>query len=128
MVLIVIIIFNSIRKSLIIFLTVPLAIIGVTIGLLLMGQPFEFMTLLDFLSLTGMLIKNSIVLIDEINIQIASGKDPFTAIVDSGVSRVRPLSMAAMTTVLGMIPLLTGNRLDRLGFIEGSVTEALLYW
>lgn len=93
-----------------------------------MGQPFEFMTLLDFLSLTGMLIKNSIVLIDEINIQIASGKDPFTAIVDSGVSRVRPLSMAAMTTVLGMIPLLTGNRLDRLGFIEGSVTEALLYW
>ncbi len=128
MVLIVIIIFNSIRKSLIIFLIVPLAIIGVTIGLLLMGQPFEFMTLLDFLSLTGMLIKNSIVLIDEINIQIASGKDPFTAIVDSGVSRVRPLSMAAMTTVLGMIPLLTGNRLDRLGFIEGSVTEALLYW
>ena len=54
-----------------------------------------------------MLIKNSIVLIDEINMQIASGKDPFHAIVDSGVSRVRPVSMAAMTTVLGMIPLLT---------------------
>ncbi|MHC4437157.1 MAG: efflux RND transporter permease subunit [Planctomycetota bacterium] len=107
MVLVVIILFNSIKKPLIIFLTVPLAIIGVTVGLLLMKQPFGFMALLGFLSLTGMLIKNSIVLIDEINLQIASGKDPFNAIVDSGVSRVRPVSMAAMTTVLGMIPLLT---------------------
>jgi multidrug efflux pump subunit AcrB len=107
MVLAVIILFNSIKKPLIIFLTVPLAIIGVTVGLLLMKQPFGFMALLGFLSLTGMLIKNSIVLIDEINMQIASGKNPFMAIVDSGVSRVRPVSMAAMTTVLGMIPLLT---------------------
>ena len=107
MVLVVIILFNSIKKPLIIFLTVPLAIIGVTVGLLIMKQPFGFMALLGFLSLTGMLIKNSIVLIDEINMQIASGKDPFNAIVDSGVSRVRPVSMAAMTTVLGMIPLLT---------------------
>jgi len=107
MVLVVIILFNSIKKPLIIFLTVPLAIIGVTCGLLLMKQPFGFMALLGFLSLTGMLIKNSIVLIDEINMQMASGKQPFTAIVDSGVSRVRPVSMAAMTTVLGMIPLLT---------------------
>ena len=107
MVLVVIILFNSIKKPLIIFLTVPLAIIGVTVGLLIMKQPFGFMALLGFLSLTCMLIKNSIVLIDEINMQIASGKDPFNAIVDSGVSRVRPVSMAAMTTVLGMIPLLT---------------------
>jgi multidrug efflux pump subunit AcrB len=107
MVLVVIILFNSIKKPLLIFLTVPLAIIGVTCGLLLMKQPFGFMALLGFLSLTGMLIKNSIVLIDEINMQIASGKNPFTAVVDSGVSRMRPVSMAAMTTVLGMIPLLT---------------------
>ncbi|MHC4927231.1 MAG: efflux RND transporter permease subunit [Planctomycetota bacterium] len=53
-----------------------------------------------------MLIKNSIVLIDEIDMQIGSGKDRFIAIVDSGLSRMRPVSMAAMTTVLGMIPLL----------------------
>jgi multidrug efflux pump subunit AcrB len=65
------------------------------------------MALLGFLSLSGMLIKNAIVLIDEINTQIRSGKSPFAAIVDSGVSRVRPVSMAALTTVLGMIPLLT---------------------
>ena len=89
-----------------IFLTVPLAIIGVTAGLLLTGQPFGFMAMLGFLSLSGMLIKNAIVLIDEINCQIRSGKEPFAAVVDSGVSRVRPVSMAALTTVLGMIPLL----------------------
>lgn len=106
MVLVVICLFNSIRQPLIIFLTVPLAIIGVTAGLLVTGQPFGFMALLGFLSLVGMLIKNSIVLIDEINVQMRSGKNPFDAIVDSGVSRMRPVSLAALTTVLGMIPLL----------------------
>lgn len=85
---------------------VPLAIVGVTVGLLVTGQPFGFMALLGFLSLMGMLIKNAIVLIDEINMQMSAGKDPFTAIVDSDVSRVRPVSLAALTTVLGMIPLL----------------------
>jgi multidrug efflux pump subunit AcrB len=106
MVLIVIILFNSIKKPGIIFLTVPLAIIGVTVGLLVFNQPFGFMALLGFLSLSGMLIKNSVVLIDEINVQLAAGKDPYLAVVDSGVSRVRPVSMAAATTVLGMAPLL----------------------
>ncbi len=107
MALTVIILFDSIRKPLIIFLTIPLATIGVTVGLLMTDQPFGFMALLGFLSLSGMLIKNSIVLIDEINVQLTSGKDPFEAVVDSGVSRIRPVSMAAATTVLGMIPLLT---------------------
>jgi multidrug efflux pump subunit AcrB len=59
------------------------------------------------LSLSGMLIKNSIVLIDEIDTQIRSGKEHFLAVVDSGVSRMRPVMMAAATTILGMIPLLT---------------------
>ena len=106
LVLVVIFLFNSIRQPLVIFLTVPLALIGVTAGLLITDQPFGFMALLGFLSLTGMLIKNAIVLIDEINMQIREGKEPFTAIVDSGVSRMRPVSMASLTTVLGMIPLL----------------------
>jgi multidrug efflux pump subunit AcrB len=106
MILSVIFLFNSLKKPAIIFLMVPLAIIGVTVGLLVTGQPFGFMALLGFLSLMGMLIKNAIVLIDEINMQMSTGKDPFTAIVDSGISRVRPVSMAALTTVLGMIPLL----------------------
>jgi len=106
MVLIVIFLFNAFRQPLIIFLTVPLAIIGVSGGLLSFSQPFGFMALLGFLSLTGMLIKNSIVLIEEIDRQIEEGVDRFKAVVDSGVSRMRPVSMAAATTILGMIPLL----------------------
>ncbi len=65
------------------------------------------MALLGFLSLSGMLIKNSIVLIDEINIQLADGKERFDAVIDSVLSRTRPVSMGALTTVLGMIPLLS---------------------
>jgi len=106
MILLVIILFNSIKKTLIIWLTVPLAIIGVAAGLLLFHQPFGFMALLGLLSLSGMLIKNAIVLIDQIGFELKSGKAPFQAIVDSGVSRLIPVSMAAMTTILGMTPLL----------------------
>ena len=106
MVLIVVFLFNAVRQPLIIWLTVPLAIIGVTVGLLLLKQPFGFMALLGLLSLSGMLIKNAIVLIDQIDTEIASGKDPFQGVVDSGVSRLNPVMMAALTTILGMIPLL----------------------
>ena len=106
MILLVIVLFNSIKKTLVIWLTVPLAIIGVTAGLLMFGQPFAFMALLGLMSLSGMLIKNAIVLIDQIDLEMGSGKRPFQAIVDSGVSRLIPVSMAAMTTVLGMLPLL----------------------
>ena len=106
MILITIMLFNSLRQPLIIWLVVPLAVIGVTVGLLLSNQPFGFMSLLGFLSLMGMLIKNAIVLIDEINMQSGEGKELLSAIMDSGVSRLRPVAMAASTTALGMIPLL----------------------
>ena len=106
MILTVVMLFNAVRQPLIIFLTVPLALIGVSAGLLAFGQPFGFMALLGMLSLSGMLIKNAIVLIDQIDLEIGEGKDRFEAIIDSGVSRLRPVSMAALTTILGMIPLL----------------------
>ncbi|MGI9592351.1 MAG: efflux RND transporter permease subunit, partial [Myxococcota bacterium] len=106
MVLIVIMLFDSLRQPLVIFLTVPLALIGVTLGLLSTGQPFGFMATLGFLSLSGMLIKNAIVLIDEIELQKREGRDVHAAIMNAGVSRLRPVSMAALTTALGMIPLL----------------------
>jgi multidrug efflux pump subunit AcrB len=106
MVLITVMLFNSLKQPLIIWLTVPLALIGVTAGLLLSGQPFGFMALLGILSLSGMLIKNAIVLIDEINYQVDVGTPLIAAIVDSGASRLRPVGMAASTTALGMIPLL----------------------
>jgi multidrug efflux pump subunit AcrB len=83
MVLVVIALFNALRQPLIIWLCVPLALIGVTGGLLLTGQPFGFMALLGFLSLSGMLIKNAIVLIDQINLEMKEDKAPFTAIVAS---------------------------------------------
>ncbi len=106
MVLIVIALFNSIRKPLVIFMTVPLTIVGVTVGLLVFRQPFGFMALLGFLSLAGMQIKNAIVLIDEIDAQQAAGRSPFDAVIMAGTTRFRPVALAALTTVLGMIPLL----------------------
>jgi multidrug efflux pump subunit AcrB len=107
MIFIVIWLFSSIRKTLVIWLTVPLAIIGVTIGLLLFKQPFGFMSILGVLSLSGMLIKCAIVLVDEIGLQISEGKVPFRAVVDSSISRLIPVLMASATTMLGMIPLFT---------------------
>ena len=107
MFLITVLLFDSVRRAAIIWLTVPLAVIGVTLGFLLTGIPFGFMALLGFLSLSGMLVKNGIVLVDEIRLQIDSGKEAYSALVDSAISRVRPVSMAALTTILGMAPLLT---------------------
>ncbi|MBJ2139028.1 efflux RND transporter permease subunit [Paraglaciecola chathamensis] len=98
--------FNSVRKPLVIWFTVPLAIIGVSFGLLATGMPFSFTALLGLLSLSGMILKNGIVLMDQINIELASGKETYNAVFDSALSRVRPVSMAAMTTILGMVPLM----------------------
>jgi len=106
MILVVIFLFNAFRQPAIIWLTVPLSLIGVTAGLLMFRQPFGFMALLGLMSLSGMLIKNAIVLIDQIDLEIREGKAPLQSIIDSGVSRMRPVSMAALTTILGMIPLL----------------------
>ena len=106
MILVVILLFNAVKQPLIIWLTVPLSVIGVTVGLLIFGQPFGFMALLGLMSLSGMLIKNAIVLIDQIDVEIKAGKERFLAVIDSGVSRMRPVMMAALTTILGMIPLL----------------------
>ncbi|MFV2060629.1 MAG: efflux RND transporter permease subunit [Gammaproteobacteria bacterium] len=98
--------FKTVRQPLIIWSTVPMALIGVTIGLLSTGTAFTFIALLGFIALIGMLIKNGIVLVDQINLEINEGKELYHAIFDSAVSRVRPVSMAAITTILGMIPLL----------------------
>lgn len=102
---ILVMLFNGFRQPIIIILCLPLSIVGVTIGLLLMNRAFDFLALLGFLSLAGMLIKNAIVLIDQIDLEMREGKEPYHAIIDSAISRVRPVMMAALTTVLGMIPL-----------------------
>jgi multidrug efflux pump subunit AcrB len=109
--------FGKLRQPAIIWLTVPLAIIGITAGLLMTGGAFDFMSLLGALSLVGLLIKNAIVLIEEIDQQIETGKDRYEAILDSAVSRMRPVMLAAATTILGLIPLLSD-----VFFVNMSVT------
>ena len=105
MMLITLLLFDAFKQMAIIWLVVPLAMIGVTAGLLATGQPFGFMATLGLLSLIGMLIKNAIVLVDQIDLELAEGKDGWNAILDSAVSRLRPVAMAAATTILGMAPL-----------------------
>jgi len=107
MVFIVVCLFNSVRTTMIICLTVPFAIIGVTGGLLLTGVPFGFMALLGLLALGGEQIKNSVVLMEELYLEIGRGKAPYDAILDAGVARLRPVLLVVVTTVLGMIPLVT---------------------
>ncbi|MBQ4890482.1 efflux RND transporter permease subunit [Shewanella sp. MMG014] len=107
MFLITVFLFNSVRKPLVIWACVPLAIIGITSGLLILEKPFSFMALLGMLSLSGMLLKNGIVLLDQINTDINEGIETFEAVFNSTVSRVRPVCMAAITTILGVLPLLT---------------------
>jgi multidrug efflux pump subunit AcrB len=106
MILISVLLFNALRQPLIIWLLVPMAINGVTIGLLGTGLPFTFTALLGLLSLSGMLIKNGIVLIEEIDLVRAEGRDMREAIVLASKSRLRPVILAAATTILGMAPLL----------------------
>lgn len=98
--------FNGFKQPIIIFLCIPLIFIGVTPGLLLMNSSFSFMALLGVLSLVGMLVKNTIVLLEQVASDFASGRDRYETIVESGVSRLRPVSMSALTTVLGMCPLI----------------------
>jgi multidrug efflux pump subunit AcrB len=102
---IIVMLFNSFRPPIIIVLTIPFAFIGITWGLVLSGAAFGFVALLGAMSLVGMMIKNSIVLLDQVNIELDAGRSPYDAIVAAGVSRVRPVALAAATTVLGVVPL-----------------------
>ncbi len=104
-VIILVMLFNGYRQPLVILMCLPLSVMGLTLGLLTMDRSFDFLSMLGFLSLAGMLIKNAIVLIDQIDLEMSEGKTPLEAVIESGVSRSRPVMMASMTTVLGMVPL-----------------------
>ena len=98
--------FNNVRQPVIIALVIPFALVGMVIGLFFTGEAFGFLALLGAYSLIGMLIKNAVVLIDQINCEIRGGKTPLKAVTDSCMSRVRPVMMASGTTIFGMLPLL----------------------
>ena len=103
---IIVILFNAVRPPLVILLTVPFVLIGIVAGLLAFNTPFGFLALLGAMSLAGMMIKNAIVLLDEINLNLGKGLEPYQAVMDAGTSRLRPVILAAATTVLGVVPLL----------------------
>ncbi|WP_281992701.1 efflux RND transporter permease subunit [Sulfitobacter geojensis] len=109
MVLISVLLFNALRQPIIIWLLVPMAINGVSLALLGTGLPFTFTALLGLLSLSGMLIKNGIVLVEEIDLtRAAEPALPLKeAIISASTSRLRPVFLAAATTILGMLPLLS---------------------
>ena len=106
MLLVTIALFNALRQPLIVLLTVPLSIIGFTAGLLLTDQPFGFPSLIGFLGLSGMLMKNAILMVDRIDGGIGRDVPSLTAILNAGTSSLRPAALAAATTMLAMLPLL----------------------
>ncbi|MCG5529784.1 efflux RND transporter permease subunit [Halorhodospira halochloris] len=97
--------FNSLRDASIVALTVPLALVGVVVGLLAFQQPFGFIALLGAMSLAGMLIRNAVVLIDQIRLLRSEQYTAWQAVVEACVSRLRPVLLTAATTILGMLPL-----------------------
>jgi multidrug efflux pump subunit AcrB len=103
---IVVALFNAFRPPIVIALVIPFALIGITSGLLVSGAAFGFVALLGGMSLIGMMIKNSVVLLDQVNNELAEGKAPYEALVHASMSRLRPVGLAAATTIFGMIPLL----------------------
>jgi multidrug efflux pump subunit AcrB len=106
MVIAVILMFNAIRQAAVIWLAVPLSLIGVVVGLVAFQTPFEFMAILGFLSLIGMMVKNAIVLVDEADSNIAGSVPPYQAVIAAAISRARPVVLGAATTIFGVAPLL----------------------
>lgn len=107
MIAILIMLFGDYRKPLMLMCCIPLLAVGVVYGVMLSGMSFGFVAIVGTLGLIGMLIKNGIVLMDEIELQLAAGVEPTKALLDSSASRFRPVMMASLTTILGMIPLLS---------------------
>ncbi len=106
MIAILIMLFKDYKKPMIIILCIPLLFIGIIAAMLLSGKTFGFVAMVAALGLVGMLIKNGIVLMDEITLQISDGVEPVKALMDSSENRFRPVMLASLTTILGMIPLL----------------------
>jgi multidrug efflux pump subunit AcrB len=98
--------FNSIRRAAIIILTMPLVIVGAVVGLLAMHADFGFMVILGLLALAGSIVNNGIVMIDKIEENRREGQTPYDAVINSAVSRFRPILLSVSTTMLGFSPLI----------------------
>lgn len=124
MVAILILLFGDYKKPIIIFCGIPLLAIGVVGAMLITGKTFTFCAIVGALGLVGMMMKNCIVLMDEIGVQMESGKEPAEALISSTESRLRPVMMASLTTILGMIPLL-GDAM--FGSMAAAIMGGLLF-
>lgn len=103
---ILLLLFGDYRRPIVILLMLPLIFVGVVAGLAVTGRMFDFFALLGLLGLVGMNIKNAVVLVDQIDIEMRSGRDRYEALVRATRSRVVPVVLASVTTILGMLPLL----------------------
>ncbi len=101
--------FNSFRKSLLVLVTLPLALIGVFVGLALFGVPLSFPGLIGILALFGIVVKNAIILVDKININLRIGIPFEEAIIDAGKSRLEAICITSLCTILGIIPVTLSN-------------------
>ncbi|MCD8183150.1 MAG: efflux RND transporter permease subunit [Bacteroides sp.] len=98
--------FRTYRKPIVILLMLPLIFIGIVLGLLVLGKSFDLFAILGLLGLIGMNIKNAIVLVEQIDTEMAAGKAPREAVISATTTRIVPVAMASGTTILGMLPLL----------------------
>ena len=132
MIAILIMLFKDYKKPAIIFCCIPLLLIGVIFGMLISGKTFGFVAIVGILGLIGMIIKNGIVLMDEVTLQLREGVEPVEALLSSSSSRFRPVMMASLTTILGMIPLLTDDLFGPLavtimgGLLVGTLITLLI--
>lgn len=128
MVIILVAMFNRFKQPIIILSTIPLAACGATFALIGLGKPFGFMALVGAITLSGMIIKNGIVLMDQIELERANGKSLSDAIKHATVNRTMAISMGALTTALGMIPLLSDLLFDQMAatIIGGLVAATVL--
>lgn len=124
MVTLLILLFGDYRKPLVILCSLPLLAVGIVAAMLLTGKTFTFCAIVGALGLVGMMIKNCIVLLDEIGARIAAGEEPARALVSGTESRLRPVTMASLTTILGMIPLL-GDAM--FGSMAATIMGGLLF-
>jgi multidrug efflux pump len=100
---------QSISKTVLVLLTAPLGLIGVTLFLLVFSVPFGFVAMLGFIALFGMIMRNSVILVDQIDQDVAAGHPLWTAIIESTVRRFRPIMLTAAAAILAMIPLTRSN-------------------
>lgn len=119
---------QSVQRTILVLLTAPLGLIGVTVGLLAFNVPFGFVAMLGAIALAGMIMRNAVILVDQIDQDIAAGHQPWDAVVDATIRRFRPIVLTALAAILGMIPLSTSDFWGPMAFtiIGGLLVATLL--